>query len=88
MTKILTTVAVALVVLLVFQTYESARSQGISATCAAAEVEKPECVSLGPIGTVNVSGVRFWITKFIHHGGQLPQATQNAVSKQRAKMHY
>lgn len=79
MKTILTTAAIAIAIFLVLETHQSARAHQISVTCEAAEIEDAACMSLGPIGAVNWSGVRFWTTKFIDHGVQLPRVIQNAI---------
>ena len=88
MNRILPTVALTLVLLLALQTYGSAKTHHISVTCQAAEVENAACMSLGPLGTLNRSSIRFWITKFIDHGINLPKTIQNTVQKWIHKRSY
>lgn len=79
MKSILSTAVIALLVVLGFQTQESARAHRVSFTCGATEVENAACVSFGPLGAVNSSSIRFWITEFIDHGVELPNTIQNLV---------
>ena len=79
MKLILTTAAVILILVLVLQTRESAMANKISVVCEAAEVESAECMSFGPLGALNRSGIRFWATTFVHHGIELPQVLRDSL---------
>lgn len=79
MKKILSTAGIVLVLFLGFQTYESASANQISVTCEADEAESSGCVSLGPLGSLNPSGIQLWIRTFIRHGLELPTALETAL---------
>lgn len=73
MKSILQAAAIALVVLLVWETYESVNTRNVSVLCDPSEVESGECFSLGPLGAVNTEGVAFCARTFVKHGTQLPE---------------
>ncbi len=79
MKKILSTAGIVLVLFLGFQTHESASANQISVTCEADEAESSGCVSLGPLGSLNPSGIQLWIRMFIRHGLELPKALETAL---------
>ena len=79
MKTIVTTAAIILLLVLWLQTSASARANRVSVACEPAEGESAECLSLGPLGGVNPSGIRFWITSFIHHGAEIPRELQDVL---------
>ena len=79
MKKILSTAGIILVLFLGFQTHESANANQISVTCEADEAESSGCVSLGPLGSLNPSGIQLWIRTFIRRGLELPKALETAL---------
>jgi hypothetical protein len=81
--KILLTVAgIVLIGFLGLQTRETAKARNVSLTCVAAEAESIDCVSLGPLGGVNPSGVEFWVTSFIDRSVELPRALGDMLREQ------
>jgi hypothetical protein len=84
MKKILSIAGIVLVLILGLQTHESARAQEVSVTCKGEEAASPECVRLGPLGSLNPSGVRFWLKTFVRHGLELPQGVETALRSELA----
>ncbi len=79
MKLILSMTAIMLISLIGFQTLESARTHEISITCEAEQLDSETCISLGPIGTMNPSGVEFWVRGFITHTAELPSKLRDGL---------
>ena len=79
MKMILTTAFVALILLLGLQTHTTAQANQISVTCEAGYAESSACVSLGPLGSLNPSGIQLWTRMFISHAVELPKAVMASL---------
>ena len=79
MKTIFTMVCTVVVLYLGLQTSETVKEQKISVSCPMSEAENSDCLSLGPLGVFKPSGIKFWITSFIHHSTRLPVEIRDGV---------
>jgi hypothetical protein len=77
MKTIVATAAIGLAVVLGLQTYHSARSHNVAISCKA--IQASDCLTLGSIGGVRKSGIRFVAKTFIRHGRDLPSRTRESI---------
>jgi hypothetical protein len=81
------TAAIALLLALGVQTYESARFHKAAIVCHPDDTSTSDCIGLGPVGGVRKSGIRLVGRIFVRSGRELPSRIRESIRNHAAKYH-